>query len=78
MPRRKMVPITVAGQDFQVTLDRQEYLQENCSICIHRNPVIFDELLAEPVPEQQDVDRYPDVRQVEAMSPSNGGIILKI
>jgi formate dehydrogenase (coenzyme F420) beta subunit len=61
--------IKVVGSDFEVTLDRQEYLQENCSICIHRNPVIFDELLAEPVPEQQDVDRYPDVRQVEAMSP---------
>ena len=57
------------GSDFEVTLDRREYLQENCSICIHRNPVIYDELLAEPVPEQQDVDRYPDVRQVEAMSP---------
>ena len=61
--------IKVVGSDFEVTLDRREYLQENCSICIHRNPVIFDELLAEPVPEQQDVDRYPDVRQVEAMSP---------
>ncbi len=61
--------IKVVGSDFEVTLDRQEYLQENCAICIHRNPVIFDELLAEPVPEQQDVDRYPDVRQVEEMSP---------
>jgi formate dehydrogenase subunit beta len=61
--------IKVVGSDFEVKLDRQEYLQENCAICIHRNPVIFDELLAEPVPEQQDVDRYPDVRQVEAMSP---------
>jgi len=61
--------ITVAGQDFEVTLERREYLQENCSICVHRNPVIFDELLAEPVPEQQNVDRYPDVQQVEAMSP---------
>jgi len=61
--------IKVVGSDFEVTLDRQEYLQENCSICIHRNPVIFDELLGEPVPEQQNVDRYPDVNQVEAMSP---------
>ena len=44
-----------------------EVLQENCSICIHRNPVIYDELVADPVPEQ-DVDRYEDVRKVEAMS----------
>ena len=51
-----------------MTLDRREYLQENCAICIHRNPVIYDELLGDLVPEQQDVDRYEDVRQVEAMS----------
>jgi formate dehydrogenase subunit beta len=60
--------ILIAGADFQVALDRQEYLQENCAICIHRNPVISDELLGDPVPEQQDVDRYEDVRLVEAMS----------
>jgi formate dehydrogenase subunit beta len=61
--------IRVVGSDFEATLDRQEYLQENCAICIHRNPVIYDELLGELVSEQQNVDRYADVRQVEAMSP---------
>ena len=60
--------ILIAGTDFEVALDRQEYLQENCAICIHRNPIIADELLGDPVPEQQDVDRYEDVRLVEAMS----------
>jgi formate dehydrogenase (coenzyme F420) beta subunit len=61
--------IKVSGPGFEVTLDRQEYLQENCAICIHRNPVVYDELLGELVPEQEKVDRYADVRQVEAMSP---------
>ncbi len=60
--------ILIAGTDFEVALDRQEYLQENCAICIHRNPIIADELLGDPVPEQQEVDRYEDVRLVEAMS----------
>jgi formate dehydrogenase (coenzyme F420) beta subunit len=31
-------------------------LQQNCSVCTHRNPVIHDELIAEPVPEQTGVD----------------------
>jgi len=60
--------VLVSGAGFEVALNRQEYLQENCAICTHRNPVIFDELLGEPVPEQTEVDRYEDVRLVEAMS----------
>ena len=44
-------------------------LQHNCTLCIHRNPVIHDELAGDPVPEQTGVDRYADVRAVEAMTP---------
>ncbi len=40
-------------------------LQDNCKICVHRNPVIYDELLGDPVEEQKDVDRYEDVRRIE-------------
>ncbi len=32
------------------------------------NRVIYDELVGEPVEEQTDVDRYVDVRRIEAMS----------
>jgi formate dehydrogenase subunit beta len=39
----------------------------NCSVCTHRNPVIHDELVADPVEEQTDVDRYADVKAIEAM-----------
>ncbi|NSW85928.1 MAG: 4Fe-4S dicluster domain-containing protein [Syntrophobacteraceae bacterium] len=60
--------IKVSGRGFQVTFDRQTYLQSNCAICTHRNPVVYDELLGDPVEEQQGVDRYPDVRRIEAMS----------
>ena len=59
--------VRIVGRDFEVTLDRESNLQENCAICIHRNPVVYDELLGDLVPEQQNVDRYPDVRLVEAM-----------
>lgn len=59
--------VRIVGRDFAETLERSSYLQENCAICIHRNPVIYDELLGELVTEQSHVDRYEDVRQVEAM-----------
>jgi formate dehydrogenase subunit beta len=42
-------------------------LQSNCSVCQHRNPVIHDELVADPVQEQTDVDPYADVKAIEAM-----------
>ncbi len=60
--------ITVKGAGFEETFDKADLLQDNCAICIHRNPVISDELVAEPVEEQKDVDRYEDVKKVEAMT----------
>jgi len=61
--------ITAEGEGFTRTFEKADVLQHNCSLCIHRNPVIHDELAGEPVEEQQGVDRYADVRAVEAMSP---------
>jgi coenzyme F420-reducing hydrogenase beta subunit len=60
--------VKISGDGFEVALDRKSFLQENCAICIHRNPVVSDELLGDPVEEQQGVDRYADVARVEAMS----------
>ncbi len=47
---------------------RADFLQSNCKVCIHRNPVIHDEMVAEPVEEQTGVDPYADVKAVEAMT----------
>jgi ferredoxin len=63
--------ITVKGNGFDKTLDKPEVLQENCAICVRRNPVIYDELVGKEVEEQKDVDRYEDVRNIEAMSPED-------
>jgi ferredoxin len=60
--------LTVKGREREKTYKKSDVLQENCAICIHRNPVIHDELLADLVEEQKDVDRYADVRRIEAMS----------
>jgi ferredoxin len=63
--------ITVKGDGFEKILKKQEVLQQNCALCIHRNPVIYDELIADPVQEQTDVDRYGDIRGIEALSPED-------
>ncbi len=59
--------IIVKGEGLEETLNRKDVLQENCSVCIHRNPVIYDEVVGDLVEEQKDVDRYEDVRKIEAM-----------
>ncbi|MBA4366712.1 MAG: 4Fe-4S ferredoxin [Desulfobacterium sp.] len=61
--------IVVKGPGIEKTIKKADVLQDNCAICIHRNPVINDEMVAGPVEEQKGVDRYEDVRKVEAMSP---------
>ncbi len=63
--------IIARGNGFEKDFTKEDLLQQNCKVCIHRNPVIYDELAAELVVEQKDVDRYQDVREIEAMSPSD-------
>ncbi len=60
--------IIVKGEGFEKTLNKNDVLQENCKICIHRNPAIYDELAADLLDEQKDIDRYEDVRKIEAMA----------
>lgn len=61
--------VTVKGAGFEKKLKKSDLLQENCSTCIHRNPVLYDELAAPLVEEQKDIERYAEVRRIEAMSP---------
>lgn len=61
--------ITVSGAGKEMRLVKTEILQANCQICTHRNPVIFDELVAVAVEEQTDIDRYEDIRKIEALPP---------
>jgi ferredoxin len=61
--------ITATGNGFSQSFEKKDVLQHNCALCIHRNPVIHDELVAPLVEEQAGVDRYADVRAIEAMTP---------
>lgn len=60
--------VTVKTAGGEQTFDKAEVMQQNCSVCTHRNPVIHDDMIAEAVAEQTDVDPYEDVKAIEAMS----------
>ncbi|MBW1707659.1 MAG: 4Fe-4S dicluster domain-containing protein [Deltaproteobacteria bacterium] len=60
---------TVRGMDFEETFDKKDYLQTNCAVCTHRNPVEYDEMIADPVEEQTGVEAYKDVEKIQAMEP---------
>jgi formate dehydrogenase (coenzyme F420) beta subunit len=55
--------ITVKGKDLDLTLDKAEVLRQNCLVCLHRNPPVYDELVVEPVPET-DADPYRDIEEL--------------
>lgn len=60
--------ITVNTTEGDKQFNKADVLQQNCRACTHRNPVIHDEMVAEPVAEQTDVDPYAEVAVIEAMS----------
>ncbi len=61
--------ITVKGSAFEKTFEKARVLQDNCRTCRHRNPVLYDEMAAEPVPEQEGPDPFQDVQEIEKMAP---------
>ena len=56
---------TVKGRGFEETFQVRDYLRSNCALCLHRNPVEYDEMVADPVEEQQGVSPYDGVREIE-------------
>jgi formate dehydrogenase subunit beta len=60
---------TVNGKNFEETFDKKDFLQTNCAVCTHRNPVEYDEMIADPVEEQTGVEAYRDVEKIEEMEP---------
>ena len=59
--------VELAGNDLSMSVAREDALQQCCSICVHRNPVIQDIPIGETVPEQSE-DRYADVKEIESKS----------
>jgi formate dehydrogenase subunit beta len=61
--------LIVTGNGFEETFDKGNYLQTNCAVCTYRNPVIYDQIIEEPVKEQKNIDAYRDVEKIEEMDP---------
>jgi len=59
--------IIVKGKGIEESLEKKAFLQKNCAICLHRNPVIYDEMIGEKAPEQQEIEPFRDVKKIEAM-----------
>jgi ferredoxin len=59
--------ITIKGEDFEHTLTKDDYLQDNCTTCMHRNPVLYDTMAGDLVEERKDPDPYDDVKEIEDM-----------
>jgi len=59
--------IIARGRGVEEFFSKAAVLQDNCAICIHCNPVIYDALVGEPIVEQTGIDRYADVGDIEDM-----------
>ncbi len=59
--------LNVESSSKKEKLNKKDYLRENCSLCQHRNPVIYDVLAGDLVKEQTIEVPYPDVEKIEAM-----------
>jgi len=60
---------TVSGIDFSETFSKRDYLRDNCALCLHRNPIEYDETAGERVPEQTGIDPFQGVEEIESKSP---------
>ncbi len=60
--------ITVKTASEEKSIPKADILKENCALCMHRNPVIYDYLAGEAVAEQILDDPFVDVRAIEGMS----------
>ncbi len=59
--------LMVKSATQEKTLDKKEYLRENCQLCLHRNPVIYDDLAADLVDEQTLENAFSDVEKIESL-----------
>ena len=48
-------------------LNKKEFLQENCKLCTHKNPVIYDILAADLIEESKPENPFYDVEKIENM-----------
>ncbi len=55
----------VLGGNFEETFQTGDFLRNNCALCLHRNPVEYDEMAADPVDELQVPEPFEEVTEIE-------------
>lgn len=58
---------TIKGKDFEETFEKKDYLQTNCSVCLHPNPVVYDEMVEDKVEVPEGISPFKDVEEIEKM-----------
>ena len=53
---------------FEKKVEKEDYLRSNCALCLHRNPVEQDEMIADRVEEEEGLEPFPEVGEVEKKS----------
>ncbi|SPD75323.1 conserved hypothetical protein [uncultured Desulfobacterium sp.] len=70
---------TVSGNGFSEIFEKTKFLRGNCAACAHRNPVIYDEMVADFIKEQEGVEAFEDIKKIEAMdSEKKSGFFTKM
>jgi len=64
----KQETLVLSDGELEKEVRKDDFLQENCATCVHRNPVLYDILIADPVEEQHEVDEFEGIRAFEAKS----------
>jgi formate dehydrogenase (coenzyme F420) beta subunit len=59
----------VRGGGAEERFRKRDFLQPNCRTCAHPNPVLYDELLGEPVAASERGGSFRDVEKIEAQDP---------
>mmetsp|Transcript_264 Transcript_264/g.133 ORF Transcript_264/g.133 Transcript_264/m.133 type:complete len:243 (-) Transcript_264:3813-4541(-) len=67
--------IKISGDKVETSIEKSNILQDNCKTktCVHKNPVIYDELVGTLLPEVKDpklqnIEPFEDVNAIKTMS----------
>lgn len=61
--------LVLKGKGFAIEAKLEDLCHDTCKTCRYGNPVIYDVLVGEPVPEKAE-DGFADVKAFEALSPA--------
>lgn len=69
--------LIVEGNDFSVSLKKEDYLYASCKACTHRNPIKANAVVGDQVDETPLTDSYAEAKEFEKMSPEERWNTLK-